>query len=236
MLPSGKYQIARPGTPSRQMTLTEINLGLASGEVMPEDQYWSKGMPRWERVSDLAGVILPNSLKTRAPLATTVVRRTAAVVAEPVASIRNIPMPGDLSFWAQPETKPRLAVWSPVMYTMLSAFFTPLAGTVLIAQNHRATEETVWRGVAWFWLVVWSLFLLTGLSLHFAAIPCGPPLYWILASGALAIGWFFTCALPHREFLHTRAFEAAWRTDWGKPVGYGFLAWVVVFTVFLLTR
>jgi phosphoglycerol transferase MdoB-like AlkP superfamily enzyme len=159
------------------------------------------------------------------------------MVAEPVSSpARSATTPGNLSFWSQPETKPRLAVWSPVMYTLFSAFFTPLLGSVLIAQNHRATEETVWRGISWFWLAVWSAFLVVGLSLHFAAIPCGPLVYWIVGFIALSIGWFFTCALPHRGFLQSRSFDAAWRTDWGKPVGFGFLAWVIVFTVFLLTR
>jgi len=219
------------------MTLSEINYGLASGEVMPDDQYWVKGMPRWERVSNLSGVNLPVSPKPRTPLVTAGPSRSMAFVAEPMVSpTRGGATSGDLSFWSQPETKPRLAVWSPVMYTLLSAFFTPLIGTVLIAQNHRATEETVWRGVSWFWLVVWSTFLLAGFSLRFAAVPCGSTLDWVLAFFALSIGWFFTCALPHRSFLHARSFDAAWRTDWGKPIGFGFLAWMIIFTVFLLTR
>ena len=238
MLPTGKYQIARPGQPSRQMSLSEINFGLASGEVMPDDQFWIKGMPRWERVRELAGVILPTSPKTRPPVANAANgSRSSAAVAEPVV-FQNHGSSGaeNLSFWAQPETKPRVAVWSPVMYTVLSAFFTPLIGSLLIAQNHRATGETIWRGVSWFWLVVWSGFLLTGLSLHFCSVPCGPILYWIVGFMAFSAAWFFTCALPHRSFLQTRPFDAAWRTDWGKPVGFGFLAWVIVFTVFLLTR
>jgi hypothetical protein len=239
MLPSGKYQIARPGQPSRQMTLSEINLGLASGEVMPEDQYWVKGLPRWERVSDLSGVILPISPRTRPPIPTTSVSRPPMGNAEPSSSIRSTTSaatPANLSFWAQPETKPRLAVWSPVAYLLLSIVFTPLMGAALIAQNHRATEETVWRGIAWFWVVVWTGFLLSAASFHFAAISCGQPLYWIIGFGVLVVGWFFTSALPHQGFLRTRSFEAAWRSDWGKPVGLGFLSWVIVFVAFLLSR
>jgi len=237
MLPSGKYQIARLGQPSRQMTLSEINYGLASGEVMPDDQYWIKGMPRWERISDLSGVILPTSPKTRAPMVPSTVSRSTVASPEPVISTnRNGSASGNLSFWSQPETKPRLAVWAPITYLLLSVAFTPLTGTVLIAQNHRATEETTWRGIAWFWLVVWSAFFIVGLSLHFAAVPCGPPMYWLLGFISLSVAWFFTCALPHRGFLHTRSYEAAWRNDWGKPVGFGFLAWVIVFTVYLLSH
>ena len=241
MLPSGKYQVARPGHPSRQMTLSEINLGLASGEVMPDDQCWVKGTPHWVRVSDLQGVLIPSSPRTR-PATTTAsaVGRPLVENTEPTEVGQGgtaVPAaPIALSFWAHPETKPRLAVWSPVAYTLLSVVFTPLLGTVLIAQNHRATGETVWRGIAWFWLMVLSVFLLAGASLHLADIPCGPPLYWIYGFIALTIGWFFTCALPHRSFLHARSFDAAWRSDWGKPVGCGFLAWVIVFTIFLLTR
>lgn len=239
MLPSGKYQVARPGQPSRQMTLSEINLGLASGEVMPEDQYWAKGMSGWERVSALNGVVIPSSPRTRvSPDAPPGSRLPSGNTnhALPARGPAASAAPGSLSYWAQPDTKPRLAVWSPVAYTLLSVFFTPLVGTILIAQNHRATEETVWRGISWFWMVAWSGFLLVGLALYFAKVACGSPLYWGLGACALIVTWFFTCALPHREFLHARSFDAAWRTDWGKPVGFGFLAWVLVFTTFLLTR
>lgn len=223
MLPSGKFQIARPGRPSRQMTMSEINLGLASGDVLPEDQYWVKGMPRWERVGSLSGVIISAAPKTRTP--TTGVDDFDLTAA-----------PASPSFWPRPETKPRLRMWSPGLYGLLSVFFTPLMGTILIAQNHRAAQETTWSGIVWFWLIVWSGYLFTAVSLHLAAIPCGPLVYWIYGGGALAIVWLFTCGLPHRRFLNTRNFEAAWRVDWGKPVGFGFLAWMVVFTIYLLTR
>ena len=121
-------------------------------------------------------------------------------------------------------------------FLLLSVFFSPLMGSVLIAQNHRAAGEKIWRGVSWFWVVVWAVFLLVAFSLQFAAVPCGPVHYWIMACLGLSAFWFFTCALPHHGFLHARSFDAAWRSDWGKPVGFGFLGWVILFTVFLLSH
>jgi len=236
MLPSGKYQVARPGHPSRQLTLAGINLGLASGEVMADDQYWIKGMSRWERVNDLPGVIIPTTPRTRAPMATAGASQPPMRGAETRSPTSSSIPNGNLSFWAKPEANVRLAVWSPLSYILLSVFFTPVVGSALILQNHRATEEIVWRGIAWFWLVVWSASLLVGFSLFFAAVPCGPVLYWMVGFGALAVAWVFTCALPHSGFLSARSFDAAWRTDWGKPLGFGFLGWVLVFTAYLLTR
>lgn len=236
MLNSGKYQIAVQGQSSRPMSLSEVNLGLASGEVMPEDQYWLKGMPRWEKVKDMPGVILPATPKTRLANGTAAPSHTPETRKESPVQNRGSNSSGSLSFWAQPDHRPRLWVWSPAMYLGLSVFFTPLMGSVLVAQNHRATDETVWKPIAWFWLVVWSMFVAAAISLNFAAVPCGPPLYWGIGYGALGIGWCFTCAIPHRNFLNTRTFEAAWRSDWGKPIGFGFIAWIVIATVFLLTR
>ncbi len=213
--------------------MSEINLGLASGDVLPDDQYWVKGMPRWERVSSLPGVIIPTLLKTYSSTASVRPSRPPIVVggaSDATAASEN------LSFWSRPDAKPRLAVWSPSMYLLLSFFFTPLMGTIMIAQNHSATQETTWRGIAWFWLMVWGGFVVAAITLHFAATPYAAPMYWIIGYATLVVGWTFTCAMPHRRFLTARTFEAAWRVDWGKPVGFGLLAWMVVFTVYLLTR
>jgi len=213
--------------------MSEINLGLASGEVRPDDQYWLNGMSRWERVSSLAGVIIPATPKVLTPVAAVPGSRP------PIAfgSARDAAISaGNQSFWSRSETRPRLGVWSPGMYILLSFIFTPLMGSFMMAQNHRATQESTWRGITMFWLVTWSSFLLTAIALHFAAIPCGEPVYWIAGYVALVIIWSFTCALPHRRFLNARTFEAAWRADWGKPVGFGLLGWMIVFTVYLLTR
>ncbi|MFT3867635.1 MAG: hypothetical protein QM715_03950 [Nibricoccus sp.] len=236
MLNSGKYQIATPGQSSRPMSLSEVNLGLASGEVMPDDQYWVKGMPRWEKVKDLPGVIVPATPKTRLANGSTNQTQLLEPRKDPNSPNRSAGTPGTLSFWAQPDHRPRISIWSPAMYFGLSVFFTPLMGSVLMAQNHRATSETVWRGISWFWIAVWTLAVVAALSLYFAAIPCGPLLYWGIGYVALFIGWCFTGAIPHRNFLNARTFEAAWRTDWGKPLGFGITAWIGIAAAFLLTR
>lgn len=236
MMHSGKYQIATPGQSSRPMSLSEINLGLASGEVLPEDQYWSKGMPRWEKVKDMPGVLIPSTPKNR-------VVNDASAPTQPKdgrsavgIQNQNNGTTGSLSFWSQPDHRPRLAVWSPTMYFWLSVIFTPLVGTVMMVQNHRATDERIWRGIASFWLMIWSAFVVAAVALHFSDVPCGSPLYWGIGYATLAIGWCFTCAFPHHNFLRARTYEAAWRSDWGKLVGISFTAWVVIITVFLLTR
>jgi len=231
MLPSRKYQIARPGCPSRQMTMSEINLGLASGDVLPSDQYWIKGMSRWERVTSMSDVIIPTA-PTHAQKSSASEDRPLTLRVDDYA----IATADHLPFWSRRETKPRIALWSPGLYTFLSVFFTPLLGTILIAQNHRASRETTWQAIAWFWLIAWCGFLLTAISLHFGGVSCGSAMHWVLGFGLLVIVWLFTCALPHRAFLNARTFEAEWRTDWGKPVGFGSLAWMVVFAVYLLTR
>jgi len=236
MMTSGKYQIAASGQSSRPMTLSEVNLGLASGEVMPEDQYWIKGMPRWEKVKEIPGVILPATPKTRLANGTAAPTNTPETRRDVGVQNRGSNGTGTLSFWSQPDYRPRLAVWSPAMYLGLSVIFTPLMGSVMVAQNHRATDEKVWIGISWFWLVVWLLFVTTAASLYLGAVPCGSPLYWGIGYGCLGIGWFFTCAIPHRNFINTRTFEAAWRSDWGKLLGLGFAAWAVIAAVYLLTR
>ncbi|MFT3784276.1 MAG: hypothetical protein QM790_19890 [Nibricoccus sp.] len=236
MLQNGKYQIATPGQSSRPMSLSEINLGLASGEVMPDDQYWFKGMPRWEKVRDLPGVILPPTPKARVSTGAAAAAHPFETKTAATMTTRGSGPSGTLSFWSQPEHRPRLSVWSPTVYLWLSLFFTPLTGTVLVAKNHRATEETIWRPIAWFWVVFWTLFIAAAVSLYFAAVPCGTLVQWGIGYGVLLVMWYFTCALPHGNFLRARSFEAGWRRDWGKPLGFGFLAWVVVATVYLLTR
>lgn len=236
MLNSGKYQIATPGQSSRPMSLSEVNLSLASGEVMPDDQYWVKGMPRWEKVRDLPGVIVPATPKTRLVNGTTNPTHSPEARNDQRVPNRGASTPGTLSFWAQPDHRPRISIWSPAMYFGLSVFFTPLMGSVLMAQNHRTTAETVWSGISWFWIAVWALVATAVISLHFAGVPCGSPLSWGIGYIALVVGWCFTCALPHCNFLNTRTFEAAWRRDWGKPVGFGITAWIAVATIFLLTR
>lgn len=230
--------MARPGQPSRQMSLAEINLALASGEVLPEDQYWIKGMSRWESVSDVPGAIVPASPRTRPPVVASVAARPMSVKhTEPNAPRTSSGGPQEpLSFWTEPTTKPQLAVWSPVAYTLLSVFLTPLAGSILVVQNHRATEETAWRGIAWFWIVAWACFLAAPLGLLVFRVAPGHLEIWGAGYAFLSICWFFTCALPHRSFLQQRTFDAAWRSDWGKPAGVGFLAWVLVGTAVLLTH
>jgi hypothetical protein len=236
MLNSGKYLIAAPGQASRPMTLSDVNLGLASGEVLPDDQYWIKGMPRWEKVREMQGVILPPTPKVRVQNGSSTSVQTAQARPDAGPQNRAGAASGTLSFWAQPDHKPRAAVWSPAMYLGLSIPFTPLMGTIMVVQNHRAAAETVWRGIALFWLVVWAVVVVAAGSLHLASIPCGPPMYWLIGYGLLVLGWCFTCALPHGKFLNTRAFEAAWRSSWGRPLAFGFAGWIVVAAVYFLTR
>ena len=137
------------------------------------------------------------------------------------------------SFWLQ-STRPRLRFWSPVSYTLVSVFFTPLLGTLLIDANHRMAQERTWRTIPMFWSVVWGAYLIAVLTDKFAEGTRHWPL-WAGAYCAMGIFWFFTCALPHRLFLRQQPNDVEWRGDWGRPLGFGFLTIVIYFSAFILS-
>jgi hypothetical protein len=137
------------------------------------------------------------------------------------------------SFWLQP-ARPSLRFWSSVSYTLASVVLTPLLGSLLIDANHRMAQERTWRTIPLFWCVVWGLYLLAVLTDEFIEGMQHWP-WWAGVYCAMGLFWFFTCALPHRLFLRQQPNDIEWRGDWGRPLGFGFLAFVLYFSAFILS-
>ncbi|MBK9991114.1 MAG: hypothetical protein IPP19_10355 [Verrucomicrobia bacterium] len=225
MLHSEKFQVAALGQPAKTMTLSEINLALASGELTPDDQYWIKGLPRWKKVRDLSGVILPGGTREQMPPEPRQPGRSATPF-----------LPEPVSFWAQPERRASVSMWPYAVYFGLSLPFTPLLGSVLVARNLHSQGEDSWRLVSWFWIFVWALVLTGSCYLYFAGYPWFTLKYLGLGYGVLFVFWYFTCGLPHRLHLHAHSADICWKKGWGRPAGLGFLGWMVVVTLYLLSR
>lgn len=249
------YLVARGTEPSRKMTIPAIAVAIAAGELSLDDQYWQEGRTHWEPLRAIPG------LSARVAQIGSPRAGTSAPRSKPRQSTRGQqPSPGigfqpnvaalpsnpwgdtvpqnagtkPADFWAL-TSKPRIRLWSAVSYTLASLVFTPLLGSIFIFRNHTQADERIWRGVPLFWIVAWISFIAA--TLVERVVFRGHHWPWYLAGfGALWVFWFFTCALPHRLFLKAQPTEVTWRSDWGKPLGFGFLGLVLYTIVMLLAR
>jgi hypothetical protein len=217
-----KYLVEWGTGPSRTLTLSEINAAITAGEISPESLFWQEGRPHWEPLNTLFGVT------ARAPANG---NKKAGVVSAPASSPAGDSAKG---FWEQQGVPSYISLWSTVSYTFVALLFTPLTGSILIYQNHRVTGERAWRLLPVFWMVVWGIAILAVLADRiFRGFAYWP--YWVAIAGVLWFFWFFTCALPHRAYLHTLAkLEIYWRTDFGKPLGFSFFVLVACAILMLL--
>lgn len=246
------YLVASGTGPSRQMTMPEIMAALSTGELSIEDHFWQEGRPRWEPLGTIPGLRArvsqagPPAAQPKPPPRPSV---PAAPNRAPGSGPRDLgaPLPGPwavnappdakvqtLDFWAQP-AKPRYAFWSAVSYTLVSLIFTPLVGSLFIFRNHKHAGERTWRIIPIFWMVVWAAFIVATL-VERIAFKGQNWLPYLIGFGGLWVFWFFTCALPHRNYLKAQPADVGWRSDWAKPLGFGFLGLVIYVIVMLLVR
>ena len=192
--PTTIIHVARPGQPSQQLSVEEVNQRLASGQLDPLDRAWQDGLPDWVPLARIRGV------KVSSPA------RPAPAAQSPK------------SVWGtiyDQSTIPTL--WNPLVCGLWSLLFTPIFGATLVARNWRVLGRIYEARASRVWVWV-SLVLLVAPPVLFA---CQVRLVALLAGVGLFLlsaAWFVTGCLGQMRVVRVELNYEFFRARWTKPV------------------
>lgn len=221
MSTASRYRVARPGQPSREMTLEEINQAVAAGALSPEDTYWREGMPKWEPLRALSGLIFSGAAAGGAPTPT----KTGAAAAE---APRDKSWEAANSFWggATPYALP--TIWNPSGILGLSLFISPVVGAALVGRNAKAAgkPEGSFGATAWLWITATVMIFLAFAPLSATTVGVA---WWLLPAVYLVLwlGFTLACAWPHQRWVASEIGPRSRSATWAAPIWWSVLGWTV---------
>lgn len=192
--PTTIIRVAKPGQPSVDLTLEEVNQRLAGGHLSPSDQAWHEGLSQWIPLARIRGVE-----------ASPPVRRMDGAKSPP-------------SVWGtiyDSSTIPTL--WNPLACGLWSLLFTPLFGATLVARNWHILrrEDEAHMASIWIWL---TLALLAVPSVLFACQMPIPALVVGLGLFLLSVTWFATNCARQIKVVRAELNNEFFRARWTKPL------------------
>jgi succinate dehydrogenase/fumarate reductase cytochrome b subunit len=190
-----KIKVARPGQPSHQYSVEEINDLLAKGELNGDEMAWHEGLPKWISLARVRGIQARSS-----------------------ASGRSASPKKTGEFWGTLRDQSGVpTLWNPLVTLFWSVLFGPLFGVILLARNWDVLEERdqARRARLWLWpaggyyLALFLVLLINAGLAFFVVLVLG----WLLL-----VPWYLTVGSALNRFITGQLQGQFFRRPWGKPI------------------